>query len=105
MNLHEDERRTLLDWGDSDIKWKTCKLVKAKQACELGNHFHKKKTERFLLVNGSCNYQLEDSDPETMIEYEPLTVHPNTKHTFWLSQGSILLCLCSESFDPKDDYV
>lgn len=102
MNLHEDDRRVLLDWGDSETG--TSKLIQAKQDCVLGHHYHKIKTERFLLVRGSCVSEINDFK-EHMQYYKPINVLPGEIHNFRLTKGSILLCLCSHSYNPKDDYT
>ena len=99
--IHEDERRILEDWPEA-------KIITAKKDCELGNHYHKIKTERFVLVSGSATMYLNKSDrgyvPERMERGILYTVEPETKHTFFLEKGSVLIGLCSHMFDPNDDY-
>lgn len=103
MKLHEDDRRLLIDWSDAyDIA--TCKIVKVKQDCVLGEHYHKLKNERFMLIQGSAEIQLNDKPAEPMKIGLPVLVSANTRHKFTLSKGSILLCLVDKPYDPNDDY-
>ena len=99
--IHEDERRILEDWPEA-------KIITAKVDCELGNHYHKIKTERFVLVKGSARMHLNINDngytAERMLSGKLYTVEPGTKHTFFLDKGSVLVGICSHPFDPTDDY-
>lgn len=103
MKLSEDHRRLLIDWNDG-IDIKTCKIVKAKDDCLLGDHYHKEKTERFMLLHGSAKYSLDGSDMQQMTPLKPLIVKPNVVHSFYLTQGSLLLCLVDRLYDESDDY-
>lgn len=104
MTLNEDSRRLLFEWND-DLDIKTCKIVKAKTNCELGNHYHKQKTERFMLLHGSAKFKLNESEWVQMIPFKPLTVKPNVMHSFNLTEGSILACLVDKEYNSKDDYT
>lgn len=99
--IHEDERRILEDWPEA-------KIITAKKDCELGNHYHKIKTERFILVSGYGRMYLNKNDSgykqEEMIIGKLYTIVPETKHTFFLDKGAVLVGLCSHPFDPEDDY-
>ena len=97
---HEDERRTL-----TSIPYKTgeIKIIVAKEDCELGNHYHKIKTEIFILLEG---------DGLGMVNGHKFILSPNTefkvntleRHTFFLKKDSILFCVCSEPYNKNDDY-
>lgn len=98
--IHEDERRTLEDWPEA-------KIITAKQDCELGNHYHKLKTEKFVLVSGDCSMMIHTvigNVSKNMKKGELYTVNPLTPHTFKLTKGSVLIGLCSHVFDPEDDF-
>lgn len=94
--IHEDERRTLEDWPEA-------KIITAKKDCELGNHFHKIKTEKFILTKGTALLNLGGMLVEMQIG-GMVTVNPGVIHSFRISEGSILIGLCSHIFDPSDDY-
>lgn len=97
---HEDERRTLtsVTYKDGEIK-----IIIAKKHCELGNHYHKVKTERFTLISGFSSMVLNDVVHILEIGKE-VVVSPSEKHSFELEEGSILFCICSHPYDKNDDY-
>jgi D-lyxose ketol-isomerase len=94
--IHEDERRILDDWPEA-------KIITAKQDCVLGDHYHKVKTERFILTTGSAwikiNVLAEEMEIGTVYEVKPFE-----RHSFELTKGSVLIGLCSHPYDPSDDY-
>lgn len=94
--IHEDERRTLEDFPEG-------KLITAKEDCFLGDHYHKIKTEKFVLVKGSANFTLSDAS-QSMTKGVIYSVLPGQRHSFALTEGSILIGLCSHPYDPTDDY-
>jgi len=95
--IHEDERRVLEDWPEA-------KIITAKKDCVLGRHLHKIKTERFVLVSGKAVMQREHEffDMEIGGLYE---VEPEVFHSFSLTKGSVLIGICSHSYDKSDDYT
>ena len=97
---HEDSRRTL-----TSIPYKTgeIKIIVAKQDCELGNHFHKIKTEKFNLMVGDGLVMIDGNKSILSVGNEYI-VKPLETHTFYLKEGSVLICFCSEHYNPKDDY-
>jgi len=98
--IHEDERRILEDWPEA-------KTITAKEDCVLGNHYHKLKTEKFILIQGEGEIKLDTgfgSIKRKMKIGRLYTVMPFQQHTFTLTKGSVLIGLCSEKFDPSDDY-
>lgn len=94
--IHEDERRILEDWPEA-------KIITAKQDCVLGNHYHKVKTERFILVEGSAVLTIGGVQFD-MVKGVMWTVLPDYMHSFKLTAGSVLIGLCSHPYDPSDDY-
>ena len=97
---HEDERRSL-----TSIPYKTgeIKIIVAKQDCELGNHFHKVKTEIFILIEGDGLVMI-DGHKSILSVRDEYIVRPLEIHTFFLKEGSVLICFCSEPYNQKDDY-
>lgn len=98
---HEDERRILEEWPEG-------KLITAKKDCTLGNHYHKIKTEKFILVSGFASMSTWASGrtgkTKQMVIGQLYTITPNTWHGFDLVAGSVLLGLCSHPYDPTDEY-
>lgn len=98
--IHEDERRILEDWPEA-------KIITAKEDCILGGHYHKIKTEKFILISGQATLRLNTNigpiskKLKKGIVYD---IYPYTHHTFILSKDSVLVGLCSHPFDPTDDY-
>lgn len=99
--VHTDERRTLIDWGEGS--WKTCKTIIAHKDCEIGSHYHKIKHERFYLACGKGSYKLNTLN-SAFLPGDIVHVPPGTIHTFYLDKDSIMIGLCSELYDPSDDF-
>lgn len=98
--IHEDERRILEDWPEA-------KVITAKQDCILGDHYHKIKTEKFILVHGNATliYSYDSGNGQKPMQKGVIyTVEPNVRHTFLLTAESVLVGLCSHPYDPTDDY-
>lgn len=102
MKTHEDERRKLIDWSD-DLPIKTCKIILMKEDCVLGNHYHKIKTERFMLLSGEG--QIRRQDEVSMELFKPYPVPPGTWHSFFFKKGSILACLIDKPYSSDDDFT
>jgi quercetin dioxygenase-like cupin family protein len=96
--IHEDDRRILEDWPEA-------KIITAKQNCTLGNHYHKVKTEKFIMVSGIIFVSINGGSFFRMMKGELLTVHPGEKHTFDMSEDAVMIGICSHAYDPKDDYT
>ena len=94
----EDYRRIIYEFG-INTTWKVCKVIVAKANCVLGRHYHKKKTESFMLVSGSGT--LNNLEMQLFKEYR---IYPGDKHKFELAKDSILLGLATRLHDMKDDY-
>ena len=103
MNSHTDDRRTLLEFGNNG-KWSLCKVVKTKQDCVLGKHYHKEKVESFMLIDGDGDIRVGSQDFEPMELFREYYIPKNIMHEFKLSKDSILLGLCDKEFDQNDDY-
>ena len=99
---HEDNRRALTEFGNGRT-WKVCKVIEAKENCYLGNHYHKKKDESFMLIKGDGEIKTGGNSHKMQL-FEEYFVPAYIRHEFFLITGSILIGLCSEEFNPKDDY-
>lgn len=98
-NLHEDERRKLIEWIP-DFPMRTSKVLIAKEDCELGNHYHNEKDSLFYLLQGEGEYN-------TGFEWLPIEgtvfVPKGVPHTFKVKKGSIMLEAASTPYDPDDE--
>lgn len=94
---HEDDRRILESWPEA-------KIITAKTKCELGNHYHKIKTELFIVITGKVFLVMHYGTVHKMKLGELYTVSPNEKHSFIMSAGSVMIGLCSHPYDQTDDY-
>jgi GDPmannose 4,6-dehydratase len=93
---HSDHRRTLQSFPEA-------KLIEAKEDTTIGGHYHKRKTEHFILTQGMCVIT-RGTESATMTIGQVYTVSPGTFHEFHISKGSILIGLNSHAYDPADDY-
>lgn len=90
--IHEDDRRILESYPEA-------KIITAKKTCIIGQHYHKIKTEKFILNYGNC--KLNGNEMQKGLIY---TIEPGTHHSFEITEGSILLGFNSHPYDPTDDY-
>jgi quercetin dioxygenase-like cupin family protein len=102
-----DARRDLFEYA---FPAAVTKVIVAKENCTLGKHYHKVKSEYFVLISGACSFFLNDSPTSIhglmgdMRLMEGVWVDPGKPHYFHLKKGSILLGLCSKPYDQTDDY-
>lgn len=99
MYKHEDTRRSLIDL---ELPAKAVKILTAKKGCVVGDHWHNKKEEWFLLISGSGTVQLGSVVKD--IQREKVYHAPKgLYHRFYLDEGSVMVGVASEPFDPKDE--
>lgn len=102
MFVHDDARRKIIEWATGDFK--VAKALIAKPGCVVGDHHHKHKDETFLLLAGKASYVVigdkEWRDAGALSLWE---VPRGAYHRFELDEGSILLGVGSEKFDPADE--
>lgn len=94
--IHQDERRILESYPEA-------KIITALKDTVIGSHYHKIKTERFILVSGECEMLME-SDRFEMPIGQMFTVLPGIFHSFKIKKGSILVGINSHPYDSSDDY-
>lgn len=103
--IHEDERRKLIEWIQNDT-FKTAKVVIAKGNQVVGNHYHLKKDEAFLLLSGKAKRVIiGDMEEKDILPLKKWYVPRGTYHLFELAEGSILLGVASEPFNIEDEIV
>lgn len=75
-----------------------------------GNHYHKHKTENFLVIYGSAKMMVRDRDSGDVMNvevsgYKPMvvTVAPNNTHNITATdEGAIFLVWVDEQFNEED---
>lgn len=90
--VHEDHRRILESFPEA-------KIITAKGDTTIGMHYHKIKTEKFILSSGQCKL-----NGVTMDLGKVYTVFPGEYHCFDITEGSVLIGINSHPYDPTDDY-
>lgn len=98
---HEDDRRILIEWL-SDYHIRNCKAIIIKKDCELGNHYHNKKIDNFLLLKGSGTYKIGNKSGKIKAG-DCMRAMPKDVHIFKLKKGSILLEASTTPFNKKDE--
>ncbi len=100
---HEDDRRVLIEWI-KDTNVRTSKVVIAKSGAAVGDHYHNKKDEIFLLLIGKAKRVIIGEKEEFDIPaLKKWVVKKGEYHLFELEPGSILLGACTKPFDPSDE--
>lgn len=90
----------MIEWSGGKIS----KALVAKQDCVVGDHYHRNKEERFLLLSGTALVVIIGNQRQESISAPcEFIVPPNTYHLFGLVEGSILLGVASREFDPADE--
>lgn len=97
--VSSDARRDLYEFEGYPV----CKLIVAKEDCTLGEHYHKRKDEVFVLISGACDAKIGEFHDYLAI-LERYEVPAGTFHSFILWKGAILLGFCTQPYDPTDDY-
>lgn len=103
--IHEDDRRILESYPEA-------KVIRFKKKCTIGKHYHKIKTEKFILLNGRCTMESctikEDGNVNSSIDFmikgKIYTIKPGTYHSFLATEETVLLGINSHAYDPQDDY-
>ena len=108
---HEDARRTIKECNldNSAIQM----FIVKDGTLPLGNHYHKMKTETFVVLEGGGTYSsipvnedglalLDDPSVEQITKDSIIHVPVYVAHAFKLLNGTVLLCFSSASFDPEN---
>src|SRR5688572_23611080 len=94
LTINEDSRRKLTSFPEG-------KMLEIKEDCVVGGHYHKIKTEWFVLSTGMARIVLNGTAYDMGIG-ELWQVPPDTQHEFHITAGSILIGLCSHPYDETD---
>lgn len=101
--IHEDERRILDSFPEA-------KILKIKTDCIVGEHYHKIRTEQFILVEGKCKLVVKTttgvimSNKMNMKKGELYIIEPGNYHEFHIEKDSVLIGINSHPYDSTDDY-
>lgn len=102
MVVHEDDRRKLTSLPEA-------KILEIKEDCVIGKHYHKVKTEYFVLCAGQAKLTTKSVLTGVVEEMamqlgQLITIHPEVYHEFFITKGSILMGACTHAYNLTDDY-
>jgi len=103
--VHEDGRRVIAEMNSTGADFSVQRFV-IKEKIALGNHYHDKKEEVFVILKGSGEITLMDDAAQKTFavkEGDVIFVPRGTGHTFVLEPGSEMICFSTSAFD-KDDF-
>lgn len=104
MFKHEDHRRTLYEYAAGTFR--VAKALVAKKNCVVGDHYHNHKDEHFLLLSGKANKVIIGNEFKSNVKAPAEFFVPRTNyHLFDLAEGSVLLGVGTEAFDPSDEIM
>ena len=109
---HEDSRRIISEFNSNEGDF-AVKHFLVKEQLPLGNHYHTKKTEVFIVLKGqgilrSCPIDKATGKPIGDVETKELdnksvvAVPAYVAHTFTFEPGSEVLCFSSKAFNEED---
>jgi quercetin dioxygenase-like cupin family protein len=93
---HWDSRRTLTQVFTA--RTEQVNFYQAKRGAVLGDHFHKRTSEYFLVTRGLIRYNGDQYLGKGMA----FVVHPGENHTIECITGVSLVSFLTEPYDPKD---
>ena len=110
--VHQDDRRTINEVNGTDYSVQYFKINSKPDPRGLGNHYHTRKKEIFIITSGGGKVLLQDVTKEGLgdgaLEVRELTVGsivnvpPFVAHTFHLAADSEMACWSSERFNEAD---
>lgn len=109
--VNEDDRRKIEEFESPHCSLSVSRLTILRDSV-LGNHFHKNKTETFVVIKGSGwvlqrsvneeGERITDTKLSHLHVGSVVVIPPLTAHTFGMRKESELLCFSSATFDPLD---
>lgn len=105
--VHEDARRAIAEFNTDDWDFSVQRFA-TKERIPLGNHYHVKKDEIFVILKGGGSVATQRvKEPESRETFSlkigsVIYVPKNMAHTFELEPGSEMICFSTKAFD-KDD--
>lgn len=109
--VHEDYRRIIAEFNSEEMDF-SVQRFQIREKIPLGNHYHAKKDEVFVILKGKGKVTLQylgvdfNSGIKTFDLAEGSVVHveKNMAHTFVLEPGSEMICFSTKAFDKDDMY-
>lgn len=109
LDIKSDWRGTLVNAFDLPTDG-TIFYVNATPGATRGNHYHKRKTEHFLVIAGSASMQVKDRDTGNLMKIETsgqrpmlISIHANHTHNITAGDdGCIFLVWCDEKYNEED---
>lgn len=108
-HAHADNRRVIFEYN---FPTSSVQQFFIKAAIPLGNHYHKKRQETFVITSGEgkcvCLPLNRDGEPQgelLVLHVKPgsvVQITPFTAHAFRLKPESTMLCFSSVPFDPDN---
>ena len=109
--VNADIRRSISEYNDARLDY-SIQLFTVHQPIPLGNHYHTKKFEVFVILEGegmltSCAVDTQGNRigrraTKTITAPFTIRIEPYTAHAFILHPGSKMLCYSSKSYDHSD---
>jgi mannose-6-phosphate isomerase-like protein (cupin superfamily) len=109
-NGHHDSRRTLTEVVFSD---RSVQNFDIHAVLPLGNHYHEKKDETFVVIEGSGTLALQQVDPitkhggeitrHTIVSGSVILIRPWTAHTFWMITPARMIGYSSTPYNEEDN--
>jgi len=101
--INDDSRRILIEWISNE-PFCSAKAVVAKTSALIGNHYHREKNEKFLLLAGKAKrVVIGDVERVNILAPEVFDVPKGTHHSFELEPDSILLGVADKPHDTNDE--
>ncbi len=111
--IHKDKRRALREFESKEGKF-SIQHYEVFKKVPMGNEFHKKREEIFVIVEGGGTVLLrrigENGTPISKLQKHiikaPATIWipPYTAHTLVMRPGTKMICYTNRLFEPKDRY-
>lgn len=103
MFVNDDDRRTLIEWIANE-PFCMVKVITVKSSEPIGNHYHRYKNEKFLLLTGrAISIQVGDDIKLNVDAPVSFDVPKGVYHRFQFEPGSILLGVADKPHDPDDE--
>lgn len=103
MFVSNDSRRMLIEWIENE-PFCSSKVVFVKTDEPIGDHYHLKKNEKFMLLSGRAKrVVLGDAEFTDIKAPHVFEVPKGTYHSFELDPDSVLLGVADQPHDPEDE--
>lgn len=104
--VRQDERGSLVQLATG--LWKQINVLFIKRDNTFGGHFHKEKTELFVVMKGEIQVQITKKKRGRVYHFkagDSFIIEPLDKHTILAVEDSQMVELITEEYDIGDTYV